>query len=92
LLDSIVSGLTRELSLTAEQQAKLREVLQPHVAEARMTSIPILELYLAYYYASKITNEELTAFMSPAQIHSFRIFVLPVQDIGEMMEMEAVDE
>lgn len=92
MLDSIVSTLTRELSLTVEQQTKLREILQPHIAEARLTSVPILELYLGYYYASKTTNEELAAVLSPAQIQSFRIFVLPVREIGMMLEMEGNEQ
>ena len=91
MLESIVRSLTRELSLTVEQQTKLREILQPQIAEASLTSAPMFELYLGYYYASKTTNEELAAVLSPAQIQSFRIFVLPVREIGMMLEMEGND-
>jgi hypothetical protein len=91
LLDSILSTLTRELSLTAEQKTKLREILQPQIGEARLTALPIFEPYVGSYYASKATNEELATVLSPAQIQSFRILLLPVREIGQMMEMEGND-
>ncbi len=88
LLDSIISQLTRELSLTSEQQTKLREIIQPHIAQAPLNCLPIFELYIGYYYASKPTNEEFSKILSPAQTQSLRMFLLPVQEIGAMMEME----
>lgn len=91
ILDALVSTLTRELSLTTEQRTKVREILQPHVAEARLTALPIFEPYVGYYYASKATNEELATVLSPAQIQSFRILLLPVREIGAMMELEGED-
>ncbi|MDP1562343.1 MAG: hypothetical protein Q8M16_13270 [Pirellulaceae bacterium] len=92
LIDSIVGAMTQELALTAEQQSKVREIIQPHIAETPLTSIPIFKLYVAYYYVSRTTNEDLATVLSPAQIQSFRIFLLPVREIGPMMEMGDGDE
>lgn len=92
LLDLVVGILARELSLTAQQRLKLHDLLQPHMENIQLVSVPFFEPYLCYYHVSKVTDEKLATILSPAQIQKMRLFLLPMQEIGAMMEMEADDD
>jgi len=92
LLDLFVGTVSLELSLSDEQQVKLREILQPHFVDIRSNSTPMFDPYFSYYIASKVTNEELSQVLSPGQIQILRILLHPAKEIGEMLEMNEDDE
>lgn len=85
MLGSIVGMLSRELRLAPETKQKLLETLKPHFDTAEIQCISFYEPYLGYYIATKATNEELAAFLSPAQIQSMRMLLWPSREIERMM-------
>ncbi|MDP1562340.1 MAG: hypothetical protein Q8M16_13255 [Pirellulaceae bacterium] len=92
LLDLFVGTVSLELSLSDDQQLKLRGILQPHFIDIPSNSTPMFDPYVSYYLASKVTNEELSQVLSPGQIQLLRILLHPAKEIGEMLEMNEDDE
>ncbi len=92
LLDLFIGTASLELSLSDEQQAKLKELLRPHFVDIRSNSSTMFDPYLSYYLASKVTNEEWSQVLSPGQIQILRIMLHPAKEIGEMLEMADDDE
>jgi hypothetical protein len=77
-----------ELGLTPDQQTRLRAIIEPHLADAKIRCLPFYDPFVGMYYASQATDEELATVLSPAQLQKLRIFFLPVKEIGEMMVQE----
>lgn len=88
ILNTLMGNATVELGLTNEQQVQIREVFQPHLANAEFDCLPFYESFLGMYYASRVTDEELAKVLSPAQVQKLRIFFMPAKQIGDMMAQE----
>lgn len=88
MLQSVLGTICRELRLGADERQKLHDAIKPHFDSAEVSGIPFFETYIGYYFASKVSNDELAKFLSPAQIQSMRIMLWPAREIERMMAMD----
>ncbi|XZE20365.1 hypothetical protein SH449x_000233 [Pirellulaceae bacterium SH449] len=88
MLQAVLGTICRELRLGADEKQKLHDAIKPHFDSAEVSGIPFFENYMGYYFAAKVSNDELAKFLSPAQIQSMRMMLWPAREIERMMAME----
>ena len=81
--------LNVELGLSSAQSDELKRLITPHLDAAKPFSMPLYDSFLMLYYASKVDEGELKKLFSDAQHQKFKILMVPMKQIGTMMEQQA---
>lgn len=84
----LMAALDRELTLTDQQEADLKKLIQPHVTNIKLQTATFYEPFLFNYHASKVSEVGLKAILTPNQIQQWKFFMAPAKQIGQMLAME----